>query len=129
MRKYLLVVILVCSPIAHSMTVPEFNRVMDNELTYPEEMKTYFTGLMTGALFWNAYQRDYSGTRFFCSPIKKVHTVEEHIEMTNYFIETAGDGMREEYKKYGRDFDQIEISQVHAMALLAIYDCDNPIKQ
>ena len=95
-----------------------------SELNYPEDMTLYFTGLMSSALMFNAISLDMSGKRIFCSPRSKMHKVEEHIQITNWYITNVGDTMRSEYRKMGRNFDEIEISEAYALALMTYYSCD-----
>jgi hypothetical protein len=106
------------------MTVSEFEQVMKTKLNYPEDMTLYFTGLMSSALMFNAISFDMSGKRIFCSPRSKMHKVDEHIQITNWYITTVGDTMRNEYRKMGRNFDDIEISEAYALALMTHYPCD-----
>ncbi len=53
-----------------------------------------------------------------------IHKVEDHITMTYLYINEAGDTMREEFKRYGQDFDEMDISVIHGLALLAWYSCE-----
>tara|TARA_B100000427_G_C15031896_1_gene387257 strand:+ start:86 stop:460 length:375 start_codon:yes stop_codon:yes gene_type:complete len=124
MKKTLLSIILIFSISSHAMTVSEFEKVMKTQINYPEDMTLYFTGLMSSALMFNALSLDMSGKRMFCSPRNKMHKVEEHIQITNWFITKAGETMRSEYRKMGRNFDEIEISEAYALALINYYSCD-----
>tara|TARA_B100000963_G_scaffold284837_1_gene253661 strand:+ start:218 stop:592 length:375 start_codon:yes stop_codon:yes gene_type:complete len=124
MKKTLLSIILIFSISSHAMTVSEFEKVMKTQINYPEDMTLYFTGLMSSALMFNALSLDMSGKRMFCSPRNKMHKVEEHIQITNWYITNVGDTMRSEYRKMGRNFDEIEISEAYALALITYYSCD-----
>ena len=109
MKNFLFSIILLLSTSSYAMTVAEFQQVMKTQLKYPEDMTLYFTGLMSSALMFNAVSLDMNGKRFFCSPIDKKHKVDEHIQITNWYITTVGDTMRKEYRKIGRNFDNVEI--------------------
>ena len=98
MRNFLLSIILLLSTSSYAMTVSEFEQVMKTKLNYPEDMTLYFTGLMSSALMFNAISFDMSGKRIFCSPRSKMHKVDEHIQITNWYITTVGDTMRNEYR-------------------------------
>ncbi len=124
MRNFLLSAFFVLSNSAFSMTVSEFQQVMKTKLEYPEDMTLYFTGLMSSALMFNAVSLDMNGKRFFCSPVEKMHKVDEHIQITNWYITNAGDTMRKEYRKMGRNFDNVEISEAYTLALMTYYSCD-----
>ena len=125
MKRVLITSILfLLSTFSYGMTVTEFSQVMKTQLNYPEDMKLYFTGLMSSALMFNALSLDIHGKRFFCSPIEMKHNVDEHIQITNYYIETVGDNMRAEYRSFGRNFDEAEISEVYAYAIMTVYGCD-----
>ena len=124
MKKILISIILIFSTSSYAMTVSEFEQVMKTQLNYPEDMTLYFTGLMSSALMFNAISLDMSGKRIFCSPRSKMHKVEEHIQITNWYITNVGDTMRSEYRKMGRNFDEIEISEAYALALMTYYSCD-----
>ncbi|MDB9700200.1 hypothetical protein OAB24_00255 [Gammaproteobacteria bacterium] len=106
------------------MTVSEFQQVMKTQLEYPEDMTLYFTGLMSSALMFNSVSLDMYGKRFFCSPIDKMHKVDEHIQITNWYITNVGNTIRKEYTKMGRNFDNVEISEAYTLALMTYYACD-----
>ena len=124
MKFFLLSITLLISTSSYGMTVSEFQQVMKTQLKYPEEMTLYFSGLMSSALMFNAFSLDMNGKRFFCSPIDKMHKVDEHIQITNWYIKNVGDTMRKEYRKMGRNFDNIEISEAYTLALVTYYPCD-----
>ena len=124
MKNFLLSAILLLSTSAYSMTVSEFQQVMKTQLEYPEDMTLYFTGLMSSALMFNSVSLDMYGKRFFCSPIDKMHKVDEHIQITNWYITNVGNTIRKEYTKMGRNFDNVEISEAYTLALMTYYACD-----
>ena len=124
MKKTIFLLLILFSTFSHSITVSDFRQVMQTESSYPEDMKLYFSGLVGSALMFNIKSLDMNGKRFFCSPGNKVHEVDEHIQITNWYIETTGDKMRNEYKKMGRNFDAADISEIYALAVMAYHSCE-----
>ena len=123
MKKTIFLLLILFSTFSHSITVSDFSQVMQTEANYPEDMKLYFSGLLGSALMFNVKSLDINGKQLFCYPKDKVHQVDEHIQITNWYIETAGDKMRNEYKKMGRNFAEADISEIYALALMAYHSC------